>query len=236
MEGQRRHWPRLPEPRQESQGWGTTCWRNLVQRQEIWIKTKKDIIHHLIQGKNKNSTCPQQSTRATSSSTAAEKERQFIQSGCNPILLVTNTQKCIILEGSEVFEKWTGLRREHVWEHGYHLMSNVVHCDQVAGWRLFGNHSVQKCPFKIYWVSVAEKCHLVNISKQLVSNCTWCTPQCRWCKGNLKERKQAFLTIRLFFWIQAPGSRGEKSNLNDFFLRFNSPGASKTRALPNLQG
>ena len=34
----------------------------------------------------------------------------------------------------------------------------------------------------------------------------------------------------------APGSRGEKSNLNDFFLRFNSPGASKTRALPNLEG
>ena len=41
MEGQRRHWPRLPEPRQESQGWGTTCWRNLVQKQEIWIRTTK---------------------------------------------------------------------------------------------------------------------------------------------------------------------------------------------------
>ena len=25
MEGQRQHWPKLPEPRQESQGWGTTC-------------------------------------------------------------------------------------------------------------------------------------------------------------------------------------------------------------------
>ena len=44
-EGQLQHWPRLPEPRQGSQGWGTTCWRNLQQRQETWIKKQK--IHPL---------------------------------------------------------------------------------------------------------------------------------------------------------------------------------------------
>ena len=38
MEGQLQHWPRLLEPRQASQGWETTCWRNLQQRQETWIK------------------------------------------------------------------------------------------------------------------------------------------------------------------------------------------------------
>ena len=47
-EGQLPHWPRLLEPRQESQGWGTTCWRNLQQRQETWFKNKDIIIDSLV--------------------------------------------------------------------------------------------------------------------------------------------------------------------------------------------
>ena len=120
-------------------------------------------------------------------------------------------------------------------------MSNVVHCNQVAGWRFFGDHSVQKCPFKIDWKSVAEKCYsaFVCVKNYVVLFFPLqIAPGVPPGAGGTRAvwKRKAFLTISTIFLCLAPGSRGEKSNLNDFFFRFSSPGASKTRALPNLQG
>ena len=56
MEGQLQHWPRLLEPRKASPDWETTCWRNLQQRQETWIKNiehRKEAWYHPISGETK---------------------------------------------------------------------------------------------------------------------------------------------------------------------------------------
>ena len=115
-----------------------------------------------------------------------------------------------------------------------HLMSNIMHCDKMAGWRLFGNHSVQKCPIR-----TLEN----NCGKMLFGQYEPATITChlKWylvyppvqVEQGQSERERNFWPSTIFLCL-APGSSGEKSNLNDFFLRFNSPGALKTKALPNL--
>ena len=112
-----------------------------LDKKESWEKRQKPglkskhFIHCLVQGRTKNSTCLQQLTRATSSSTATERETRYSKQSCSWLLLFLY----FVLF-------WKEVNTKQVWEPDPHLVRNVVHCNQVAGWRFFGDHSVQKCP------------------------------------------------------------------------------------------
>ena len=91
----------------------------------------------------------------------------------------------------------------------------------------------------IYWkvgqhVNIRWKRKPVVLLSRFDENSPCVAPSACRARAICIRAHQGETPIHLHLFLCAPGSRGEKSNLNCFFFRFNSPGASKTRALPNL--
>ena len=146
MEGQLQHWPRLPMPRQENQGWGTTWGRSHAQKQGTWLENwaSTTLTQKIQKAMEKNSTCPQQLIGVASSSAAAEKG--MIKAG--DVLFYIYTSKSGTAPFIPNTTKSTN-RIAIILKPDNHLMSNIMHCDKMAGWRFFGHHSVQECSIKI---------------------------------------------------------------------------------------
>ena len=146
MEEQPQHWPRLRMPRQENQGWGTTWGRSHAQKQGTWWENwaSTTLTQKIQKAMEKNSTCPQQLTGVASSSAAAEKG--MIKAG--DVLFNSYTSKSATAPFIPNTSKSTN-RITTILKPDNHLMSNIMHCDKMAGWRFFGHHSVQECSIKI---------------------------------------------------------------------------------------
>ena len=130
----------------------------------------------------------------------------------------------------------------------------------MTGWWFFRHHCVKERPGNIHWkvtgqllifleregtmstsiemwvsISTFVKRGNQEWAEQMNGKNSPCVaPSACRARTICKRTFQGQIPIHLHLFLCAPGSRGEKSNLNCFFFRFNSPGASKTRALPNL--